>query len=368
MIDSLGAINRKEIHITPWGTPHPHCPGCQQLPKSVPQSHACPELNGLLTTARAKCPFCEEGEGAEGAVDIERLRNETEIVRIESAGEFFDPSYLVLEELERRASEIRSIEAEAEAREAKARERLRQVEARLRQEMSRRSEVERKSREIEENLRRQPEIDRGRIEAPIKTSVAAARFEEERNARIAAEQAKAEAEAKLREMEARASEAEERLRQAETRLQIEENYKVEIDQIRAELEKSLAAMRQAEENHRDEMARITAEAEAKYREMENRARQAETCSRRLYLILKLGYSSAEQIIAKTPNVGDEDVKDAMIIPLDLATNAYPDNSSPETPGSGANGSMDYEDFPFSDRMRALFEAAARAQVSDDESV
>src|SRR5262249_1647050 len=163
-------------------------------------------------------------------------------------------------------------------------ERLRQVEARLRQEMLRRSEGGRKSREIEENLRRQPEIDRGRIEAPIKTSKADARFEEgrnvriaadarveeernarsagearfedERNVRIAAEQAKAEAEAKLREMEARTSEAEERLRQAETRLQIEENYKVEINRIRAELEKSVAAMWQAEENHRDEMARI----------------------------------------------------------------------------------------------------------------
>ncbi len=413
MIDSLGAINRKEIHITPWGTPHPHCPGCQQLPKSVPQSHACPELNGLLTTARAECPFCEVGEGAEGAVDIEGSGNETEIVRIESAGEVFDPSYLVLEELERKTSEMRSLEAEAEAREAKARERLRQVETRLRQEMLRRSEVERKSREIEEDLRRQSEIDRDRIDAAIKTADSAARFEEERNARIAAEQAKAEAEAKLREMEARASGAEERLRQAETRLQIEENYKVEINWIRAELEEALTTTRQAEENHRDEMARITAEAEenhrdemaritaeaeenhrdemaritaeaeenhrdemaritaeaeAKYREMENRARQAETCSRRLYLILKLGFSSAEQIIAEALNVGDEDEKDAMIIPLDLAANAYPDNSSPETPGSGANGSVDYEDFPFSDRMRALFEAAARANATNEEGV
>src|SRR5262249_26205465 len=141
MIDSLGATNRKEIHITPWGTPHPHCPGCHQLPKSVPQSHACPELNGLLTTARARCPFCEGQERAQGAVDREESKNETEALRIGSADEFGgpDPSFLVMEELERKASAIRAFEAEAEAREAKAQERLRQVEARLREEMSRRS-------------------------------------------------------------------------------------------------------------------------------------------------------------------------------------------------------------------------------------
>jgi DNA repair exonuclease SbcCD ATPase subunit len=459
MIDSLGAINRKGVHITPWGTPHPHCPGCHQLPKSVPQSHACPELNGLLTTARAECPFCEEGERARGAVNKEESRNEAEIAKIENAGklEALDPSSLALEEFERKASEVRALEAEAEAREAKAQERLRQVEARLRQEMSRRSEVESKSKEIEEELRRQSEIERSLIEAVRKASDAAARFEEEKKARIAAEQAKAEietklremgaraserfeeekkariateqakaeAEAKLRELGARASETEERLRRSDAALQqealkrafaeervieaqrIEENYKAEIAWIRDGLEEAAASARQAEENHRDEMARITAEAEsrvnyaenarqqyqvkveeasasaqaltldlvetqkrlddaeARYREMETRAHQAEDRWRRLYLILKLSFSSAEQIIAGTLNVVDEAEKDAIVIPLDLATNAYSDNFSSETPGSGENGLMDYGDPLFSDRMRALFEAAARANAPDD---
>src|SRR5262245_49108085 len=321
MIDSLGATNRRGAHITPWGTPHPNCPGCHQPPKSAPQSHACPGLNGLLTTARAECPFCEGQEMAAGAVDGGELRGETEAPRVGSVDEFADPSSVVLEELERRASEIRALEAEAEARETKAQERLRQVEARLRQEMLRRSEVERKSNEIEEDLRRQQEIEQGSIELSRTASEASARFEEEKKARIAAEQSKAEAEAKLREMEVRASEVEERLRQAESGLQqesskrslaeerandleirfaaetakviaeaeakiqgmgaeerqIEENYKAEIDWIRAELERVMASTKQAEENHRAEIARIKAEAEA-------RAQQIEANTRRQYQI------------------------------------------------------------------------------------
>src|SRR5215468_11082480 len=90
MIDSLGAINRKGIHITPWGTPHPHCPGCHQLPKSVPQSHACPDLNGLLTTARAQCPFCEgqdRGEGAFDGVERKESKNGTEALQIRRVDE-----------------------------------------------------------------------------------------------------------------------------------------------------------------------------------------------------------------------------------------------------------------------------------------
>src|SRR5262245_28517350 len=180
MIDSLGAINRKGAHVTPWGTPHPQCPGCHQLPKSVPQSHACPELNGLITTARAQCPFCEGQEMAGGAVDVGESRGETEAPRVRIADEFADPASLALEELERRASEIRALESEAEAREAKAQERMLQAEARLRQEMLRRSEVERKSYEIEEELRRQQEIDQSRAEFARVAADAAARFEEER--------------------------------------------------------------------------------------------------------------------------------------------------------------------------------------------
>jgi hypothetical protein len=508
MIDSLGAINRKGAHVTPWGTPHPHCPGCHQLPKSVPQSHACPELNGLLTTARAECPFCEGKEMAQGVVDGGELRGESEAPRVGIADEFADPSSIALEELERRASEIRTLEAEAEARETKAQERLRQVEARLRQEMLRRSEVERKSHEIEDELKRQQEIEQGRVEASRAASEAAARFEEEKKARIVVEQSKAEAEAKLREMEVRASDVEGRLRQTEAGLQqeaskrslaeekaneleirlaaetakvraeaeekiqgigaearrIEGNYKAEIDWIRAELERVMASMKQAEanhraevesmiastkqaeenhraemksmiastkqaeanhraelesmiastkqaeENHRAEIARITAEAEARSQrveantrqqyqikveeaianaqaamfnldetqkkldetearryEMEIKARQAVNLCRRLYLISKLSFTSAEQVIAETLDAGDENEKDALVIPLDLATNPYPDDFSSETPASGSNGSLDYEDYQFSDRMRALFEAAARVNAPDDKS-
>ena len=454
MIDSLGAINRKGAHITPWGTPHPNCPGCHQLPKSAPQSHACPELNGLLTTARAECPFCEGQEMAEGAVEGGELRGETEASRGGIADEFADPSSLALDELERRASEIRALEAEAEARETKAQERLRQVEARLRQEMLRRSEVERKSEEIEDELRRQQEIEQGRTELARAASETAARFEEEKKARIAAEQSKAEAEAKLRGMDVRASEVEERLRQAEAGLQqesskrslaeeraneleirfaaesakvmaeaeakiqgigaearrIEENYTAEIDWIRAELERVMAETVQAEENHRAEIARITAEAEARAQqseantrrqyqikveeaianaqaamfnleetqkkldqtearrhEMETKARQAVNLCRRLYLISKLSFTSAEQIIAETLDAGDENEKDALVIPLELATTPDSDDFSSETPASGANGSLDYEDYQFSDRMRALFEAAAHVNAPNDKS-
>src|SRR5215510_341765 len=472
MIDSLGAINRKGAHVTPWGTPHPHCPGCHQLPKSAPQSHACPELNGLLTTARAECPFCEGQEAPERAVEGAELKGETESPRSGIVDEFADPSSVAMEELERRASEIRALEAEAEARETRAQERLRQVEARLRQEMLRRSEVERKSGEIEEELKRQQVIEQGRIEAARAASEAAGRFEEEKKARIAVEQSKAEAEAKLREMEVRASDVEGRLRQSEAGLpqeaskrslaeekanelgirlaaetakvraeaeekiqgigaearRLEENYKAEIDWIRGELDRVMASMKQAEENHRAEMesmiastkqaeenhraeiARITAEAEARSQrteantrqqyqikveeaiantqaamfnlegtqkkldetearryEMETKARQAVNLCRRLYLISKLSFTSAEQVIAETLDAGDENEKDALVIPLDLASTPYSDDFSSETPASGANGSLDYEDYQFSDRMRALFEAAARVNAPGDKS-
>ncbi|MBO0861958.1 MAG: hypothetical protein J2P21_26395 [Chloracidobacterium sp.] len=519
MIDSLGAINRKGAHITPWGTPHPYCPGCHQLPKSIPQSHACPELNGLVTTARVQCPFCEGQERAEGAfneADREKLKNEIEKSRIGSADEFGakDFSYIELEELERKASAIRALEAEAEAREAKAQERLRQVEARLRQEMSRRSELQRKTQEIEEELKRQPEtgqslVEHSQIEAVRITPEASDRFEEEREARIAAEgaakaeaeaakaeaeaakaeaeaakaeaeaakaegeaakaeaqaakaeaqaakaeaqTARAEAKAKLLEMEARVSETAERLRQSDAGLQreaskralaegkakelevrlaaetgkirseaeakiqgmgaearrIEENYKVEIDWLRGELEETLATARRAEESHRAEMTRITFEAEsralqaeanasqyqikveeaiasaqsamfnleetqkklqdaeARFQEMEIKARRAETRSLRLRLISKLAYTSAEEVLAETIGVGDENEneKDATVISINHSTTTYLDldNLPAEAPGFITDGSMDFGGHQFSERMKALFQAAARANA------
>jgi chromosome segregation ATPase len=462
----------------------------------------------LLTTARAQCPFCEGQERAQGAVDGEESRKESEPALagslVGSVNEAGDPdsSHLVLEELERKASAIRALEAEAEAREAKAQERLRQVEARLREEMSRRSELQRKSQEIELELKRPQEVSHSHLEAVRATSEAAARFEEERNARLTAEQVRVEAEAKALEMEARASEAEERLRQieaglqqaderlrqaeaglqqaderlrqAEARLQqeaskrasaeqrlqqseaglqqeaskrtsaeeranelevrfagesakiraeaeakiqgigaetrrIEENYKAEIDWIRGELESSVAEARQAGENHKAEISRITfeaesrvyqaesnarqyqikveeaiasaqaamfnleetqkklEEAEAAYREMEIRARQAETRSHRLYLISKLTFTSAEQVIAEALNAGYENEKESKVISLNGATTAPLDNLSTEITELAANGSMDYGEYPFTDRMKALFQAAARANAPEDKS-
>lgn len=47
----------------PWGQPHPSCPGCGSLPTTIPQTHRCPELRGLLTTARTECLFCEVDKG-----------------------------------------------------------------------------------------------------------------------------------------------------------------------------------------------------------------------------------------------------------------------------------------------------------------
>ncbi len=61
-MESWSATGRREVYISPWGVPHPYCPGCQRLPKAVSQSHTCSTLNGLLTTARKQCPFCEGTE------------------------------------------------------------------------------------------------------------------------------------------------------------------------------------------------------------------------------------------------------------------------------------------------------------------
>ncbi|MBO0858559.1 MAG: hypothetical protein J2P21_08860 [Chloracidobacterium sp.] len=222
----------------------------------------------------------------------------------------------------KKASAIRALEAEAEARVAKAQEKLLQVEASLRLEMSRRLELERKTQEIVLELKNQQEIDQNRIaqdqvEAERITSEAAARFEEERGMRVAAEQAKAEAETKLTELEARLIETEERLRQANSELQqerlkltkaqeradelevqliaeaakseaeaegkiqeiraearrVEENYMAEINRFRGEQEMALKAAEEAEENHKTEIARITADAELRTQQAEAEIRQ-----------------------------------------------------------------------------------------------
>jgi len=243
MMDSWGATNQRDIYVTPWGAPHPYCPGCYQLPKSIPQSHTCPELNGLLTTAHTECPFCEVEEKAEfgagiaeskeiyphsdlkgvissmalptgverynGMVDKEGARHEAERARAKSADETREgnatppapewirieagASDLLLEEIERRTAEIRALEAEAEAREAKAQERLRQAEIRLQLEMSLRSEAEQKSKDIEEELRHGLEVDGNLLEAVSTKFEAEADLKEELGMKAAITQAQSEA-------------------------------------------------------------------------------------------------------------------------------------------------------------------------------
>src|SRR5262249_47021755 len=153
------------------------------------QSHMCPYLNGLLTTARDQCPFCEGQERADNVGDQTDLRrlpatamDETAIIRVGSSNDSagLDPADLDLGELEKKAYAIMALESEAEARVAKAQEKLRQVEARLRQEMSRRLELERKTQEMVLELKNQQEIGQNRIaqdhlEAVRITSEAAAR-------------------------------------------------------------------------------------------------------------------------------------------------------------------------------------------------
>jgi len=360
MMDSWGATNQRDVYITPWGAPHPYCPGCYQLPKSVSQSHTCPELNGLLTTAHTECPFCEVEErdgfeegiatseesfpqpdtesaassieeeiaapeerspqpdtksaassvtlqpdtkgavssvtlpaGAErqnGIVDKEGAGHEAEITQIESIEAEIaqiesietkiaqiesieaeiarvesieaDVPGLFLDELERKAAEIRALEAEA--REANGLERLRQVEVELQHEIFLRSGL-------------------------------SVQVEEEKNARLAAEQAKAEVEARFREMEARAYGAEERGRQAETGLQqevakrtlaeerankieIEFNRSLELAQAEFEtrITKLKAETQSSEESIIDRLAQqAREEVEARVQEVEAKAKQAD---------------------------------------------------------------------------------------------
>jgi chromosome segregation ATPase len=239
-----------------------------------------------------------------------------------------------------------------------AEERLQKTEAGLQQEVARRAAAEEKVNELE--------------------------------VRFASESAKirADAEAKIQGIG------------AETR-RIEENYKAEIDWIRSELESALAAAKQAEENHKAEITRITFEAEsriyqaesnarqhqvkieeaiasaqaamfnleetqknledaeARYRETEIRARQAETRYRRLYLISKLAFASTEEVLE-----GDENEKESKVAPLNGAITAPLNDIPTEIPEITT---MDYGEYPFTERMKALFQAAARANATDDKS-
>jgi hypothetical protein len=151
------------------------------------------------------------------------------------------------------------------------------------------------------------------------------------------------------------AEAEARTQQVEANTR--QQYQIKVEQAIANTQAALFNL--------EETQRKLDETEARRQEIEARARQVENLCRRLYLISKLSFTSAEQIIAETLGPGDENEKDAMVIPIDLATNTYSDDFSSEAPASVANGSLDYENYQFSARMKALFEAAARVNATDD---
>jgi hypothetical protein len=241
MMDSWGATNQRDVFIMPWGAPHPYCPGCQKLPKTIPQSHTCPKLNGLITTAHEACPFCEAGEKTESDKGASRLvvrpagaesreapavgRARPEAVTAEAVtaeavtGDHSIPapdwvqieseaSTRFLAEFEKTAAEFQALQANALAREAAALERLRRIEIQLAQEEFRRTMAEWKSKGIEEALRRRPDYIGKNHESGVKTvdtdespverflfealsliAEATAQLGAERNARLATEPA-----------------------------------------------------------------------------------------------------------------------------------------------------------------------------------
>ena len=282
MLDAWGTANQGDIYLTPWGAPYPYCSGCRQLPKGVSQSHTCSELKGLVTTARAECPFCEadevekevEADAAKTEIVNGRATNPTpDLVGVETV-----PPDLLLEELERKAAEIRALEAEAEAREAKAQERLRQAELKLQREMALRSQVEQKSKSIEQELRQglETSAESVRPDAVPIASGETAQIEAEWKARLLSELAKAEAETRAREAqaEARAREAEARAEQAEARArQAEERCQLEIEEVISRAQGALLFSEDAQKK--------ADEAEARFREMEARAGEAEDRCRQI---------------------------------------------------------------------------------------
>src|SRR5215510_11784305 len=300
MLDAWGTANQGDIYLTPWGAPYPYCSGCRQLPKGVSQSHTCSELKGLVTTARAECPFCEADEVEKEA---EADAAKTEIVNGKATNPTPDlvsgdavPPDVLLEELERKAAEIRALEAEAEAREAKAQERLRQAELKLQREMALRSQVEQKSKHIEQELKQELETatEPARPEAVSVTPADTAEIETEWKSRLAAELVKAQAKTRAREAqaeartrkievearareaqaEARAREAEARAEQAEARArQAEERCQLEIEEVISRAQGALLFSEDAQKK--------ADEAEARFREMEARAGEAEDRCRQI---------------------------------------------------------------------------------------
>jgi hypothetical protein len=59
-IESDDPARRKSFRIRTRGEIEPACPGCRKAAKPGLQEHVCEDVVATFSTARAKCPFCEE--------------------------------------------------------------------------------------------------------------------------------------------------------------------------------------------------------------------------------------------------------------------------------------------------------------------
>ncbi len=343
MIDFWGESIKKDFIVMPWGHPSPSCPGCHGLPKTIPQTHKCTVLGGLLTTARANCSFCDEEQGsnstartstpitnhtpksAPGKADlskplyprnVERAPTQdrglewnavnAEIKTIEE-GNAFGGKLLIkavvnqarmevdaeLEAEEVKAwAEVEAREAEAkvsrsgllsgeqdrktaaeiearvfefEARALEAEEQRRQTEAFLRHETAQRALAEERVNEIERETKRQLDLARADFEDSIAKILAETRNHEELNASRLYQQTRIEIE-KFRE---------------DARARIDAEVKMRLEAVQAKEEAEIGAREAAaetgrvEEIYKTEIAQIRAEAEANIREAETRVLQAD---------------------------------------------------------------------------------------------
>ena len=323
MVDFGGAENRKDFRIMPWGQPSPFCPACTERPKSIPQTHMCPQLRGMLTTGRSQCPFCQPEEASDvsngqvvdvsisepkelsglaaaeiakkltkvrsSAADADIRTGETE-AEAEARGKHLE---------ENRESLIARIRAEADrlhAREERAREAKEPMEAMLLREAARRASAEETVVENEVEFNRKLDgaweavdarIARASAEAKSKAEsvlsqvaeqarkdsvTIASRLETEVAARQEAERLTAEARASVEaarkevtEFEARSQELKARVREVE-----EQRLLAEASFVQEAAQRVLAERKAAEA----EQARV--EAETRLREAEEKVRHAET--------------------------------------------------------------------------------------------
>ena len=59
-IQAASASSVREFFISPKGIPQPHCPGCAGIQNKSVVNHKCRTYGASLTSARIKCPFCQQ--------------------------------------------------------------------------------------------------------------------------------------------------------------------------------------------------------------------------------------------------------------------------------------------------------------------